>query len=136
MEGAFATVPIRVVNRPIQPPHDPATAIIEVAAHSGFRMLDTVAHTLTAATITDLSRVHIVEPSAVPNANWLRPGYPSTGQQAFGNALLAQHAFVLLPSAVSTHSWNVVFVAAAASGAYSLRLQEPFALDTRLHPPA
>lgn len=115
---------------------DPATAIIEVAAHRGFRTLDTVVHTLTAATIADLSRAHIVQPSAVPNANWLRPGNPSAGQQAFGNALLAQHSFVLIPSAVSTHSWNVVFVAAEAAGAYSLRLQEAFALDTRLHPPA
>jgi RES domain-containing protein len=42
---------------------------------------------------------------------------------------------VLIPSAVSTHSWNLIFVAAAAAGAYSVSLQERFALDTRLHPP-
>ena len=114
---------------------DPATAILEVAAHQGFKALDTVAHVLTAATITDVSRVHVVDPASVPNANWLRPGSPSAGQQAFGDALLAQHAFVVLPSAVSTHSWNVIFAAASAGGSYAVRLQEDFALDPRLHPP-
>jgi RES domain-containing protein len=82
-----------------------------------------------------VSRVHVVEPASVPNANWLRPGNPSAGQQAFGDALLARHAFVAVPSAVSTHSWNLIFVAAAASGAYTMRLQEDFALDPRLNPP-
>ena len=115
---------------------DPATAILEVAAHKRFEVLDTVPHVLTGATITDLSRVHIVDPAAVPNANWLRPGSPGAGQQAFGDTLLARHAFVLIPSAVSTHSWNIIFVAATAAGAYAFRLQEPFALDTRLHPPS
>jgi RES domain-containing protein len=114
---------------------DPAAAILEVAAHEGFRALDTVPHVLTAATITDLSNVHVVEPGSVPNPSWLRPGSPSAGQQAFGDALLAQHAFVVIPSAVSSHSWNAVFVAAPAAGAYTVRLQEAFALDTRLHPP-
>ena len=61
---------------------DPATAILEVAAHEGFPALDTVPHVLTAATITDLSNVHVVEPASVPNPNWLRPGVPSAGQQA------------------------------------------------------
>jgi RES domain-containing protein len=65
----------------------------------------------------------------------LRPGIPSAGQQAFGDALLASHAFMLIPSAVSTHSWNVVFTASAA-GRYRMLLQQRFALDTRLHPPA
>lgn len=114
---------------------DPATAILEVAAHKGFRALDTIPHVLTAATITDPSDILVVDPSAVPNPNWLRPGIPSAGQQAFGDALLAQHAFVAIPSTVSAHSWNIVFVAASATGAYALRLQEDFALDTRLHPP-
>ena len=57
------------------------------------------------------------------------------GQQAFGDALLARHPFVLIPSAVSSHSWNLIFVAAVAAGKYAVRLQERFALDTRLHPP-
>lgn len=115
---------------------DPATAILEVAVHTGFAVLDTVPHVLTAVTIDDPARVRVVRPAEVPNPNWLRPGIPGAGQQAFGDALLARHAFVAVPSAVSPHSWNLIFVATAAAGAYRLRLQEPFALDTRLHPPA
>jgi len=42
---------------------------------------------------------------------------------------------MVIPSAVSTHSWNLVFVATVAAGRYGLTAQEPFALDTRLHPP-
>ncbi len=114
---------------------DPATAILEVAAHEGFKALDTVPHVLTAINLTDPSKVHVVDPAAVPNPNWLRPGNPSAGQQAFGDALLAQHVFVVIPSAVSTYSWNVIFIAAASVGAYTMRLQERFALDPRLHPP-
>jgi len=115
---------------------DPATAILEVAAHEGFRTLDTVPHVLTAVTIADFSGVHVVDPAAVPNPNWLRPGSPSAGQQAFGDSLLALNAFVVIPSTVSTHSWNVIFIAATATGTYTMRLQERFALDTRLHPPS
>ena len=115
---------------------DPATAILEVAVHKGFAALDTVPHVLTAATITDASNIHIVDQEAVPNANWLRPGIPSAGQQAFGDSLLKAHRFVVIPSSVSTHSWNMIFAAETATGAYTIRLQEPFALDPRLHPPA
>jgi len=114
---------------------DPATAILEVAVHKGLRTLDTVPHTLTAATIADASHVHVVGPAAVPNPNWLRPCIASAGQQAFGDALLGAHTFVLIPSVVSTHSWNLMFVASSAAGGYVLRMQERFALDPRLHPP-
>jgi len=114
---------------------DPATAVLEVAVHTGFAALDTVAHVLTAATVLDPSAIHIIQPEDVPNPNWLRPGIPGAGQQAFGDALLARHPFVLIPSAVSSHSWNLIFVAAVAAGKYAIRLQERFALDTRLHPP-
>jgi RES domain-containing protein len=114
---------------------DPATAILEVAVHKGFEALDTVPHVLTAVTITEPDAVFVVDPASVPNPNWLRPGFPSAGQQAFGNRLLLAHKFVAIPSAVSAHSWNLVFVGAHAAGAYVMRLQEPFALDTRLHPP-
>ena len=65
----------------------------------------------------------------------MRPGIPGADQQAFGDALLARYPFVVIPSAVSPHSWNLVFVASVAAGIYALRSQEPFALDTRLHPP-
>jgi RES domain-containing protein len=113
---------------------DPATAILEVAVHKGFRTLDTVPHVLTSATVHDLSRIQVIEPGTIPNPNWLVPGIPSAGQQAFGDALLAQYAFIVLPSTVSARSWNLVFIHAMAAGAYTLRSQERFALDTRLHP--
>jgi RES domain-containing protein len=114
---------------------DPSTAILEVAVHRGFRALDTIPHALTAITITDPSSVHVVLPRSVPNPNWLRPGFPSAGQQAFGDALLARHGFIAIPSAVSIRSWNIIVSSATASGTYVRRSQERFALDTRLHPP-
>jgi RES domain-containing protein len=95
--------------------------------------LDTLPHTLTSATILDTGRIHIVKPADVPNTNWLRPCPPSVGQQRFGDDLLAQHSFVILPSAVSTYSWNLLFVAENAKGLYKTRSQERLALDTRLH---
>jgi RES domain-containing protein len=115
---------------------DPATAILEVAAHKGFRVLDTMPYEITAAWIPDFAEVHIVELYAVPNPNWLRPGFPSASQQAFGDDLLRSHRFVAIPSAVSTYSWNLIFDPVKASGFYKLEFQAPFALDTRLHPPA
>ncbi|HTR12933.1 MAG TPA: RES domain-containing protein [Roseiarcus sp.] len=115
---------------------DAATAILEVAVHRGLKGLDTVSHVITAAHISDFSSVHVVKPGVVPNANWLRPGHPSAGQQAFGDNLLSRHRFVAIPSAVSKHSWNLIFDPRRGEGLYSLKLQEPFALDTRLHPPS
>lgn len=115
---------------------DPATAILEVAVHKGFATLDTVAHVLTSLTLDAAARVHVVPPDAIPNPDWLRPAPPSAGQRAFGDALLAAHAFVALPGAVSTQSWNLVFDPTRAAGLYRLAAQERFALDPRLHPPA
>jgi RES domain-containing protein len=115
---------------------DPATATLEVAVHVGFKVLDTVPYVITAARISDIARVHIVQRDKVPNPNWLRPGVPSAGQQAFGDDLLRRHRFVAIPSAVSTHSWNLIFDPVQAAGFYRAELQEPFALDTRLHPPS
>lgn len=113
---------------------DPATAILEVAVHKGFKALDMIPHVITEVTI-DPSSVFVVEPSMIPNPNWLRPGIPSAGQQAFGDDLLGKRTFVLIPSVVSTASWNLMFVGANAAGSYQVKSQEPFALDTRLHPP-
>ncbi|WP_331375346.1 RES family NAD+ phosphorylase [Sinorhizobium chiapasense] len=115
---------------------DPSTAILEVAVHKGFRALDTMPHVMTAAVITDMAAVHVVDPASVPNPNWLRPGIPSAGQQAFGDDLLRNYRFVAIPSAVSIHSWNLVFIASQAASGYAVKFQETFALDTRLHPPA
>ena len=115
---------------------DPATAILEVAVHKSFRTLDTTHHVLTAIDLIDSGVVHVVQPEDIPNANWLRPCIPSAGQQAFGDEILARHRFVVVPSAVSTHSWNLIIDPRGASGRFRLRAQERFALDTRLHPPA
>lgn len=112
---------------------DPATTILEVAVHKGFNALDTVAHTLLALRV-EPAEVHIVEPEEVPNAHWLRPGTVSPNQQKFGDALLEQHPLVVVPSAVSPRSWNLLINVATASGRFALQGQEPFALDPRLTP--
>jgi RES domain-containing protein len=112
---------------------DPATAILEVAVHKTFRALDATPHVLTSARLVDPARIHVVEPAAVPNSDWLKPGLPGAGQQQFGDALLKAHPILLLPSVVSSHSWNVVFDPSAAAGLYRPIVQEPFVLDPRLH---
>ncbi len=104
--------------------------------HKGFAVLDTMPHVLTGGLVSDAADIFVVLPSMIPNPNWIRPGAPSAGQQKFGAKLLADHKFILIPSAVSTHSWNLVFEASRAAGAYKMTRQEVFALDTRLHPPA
>lgn len=114
---------------------DPATALLEVAVHKGFRVLDTTAHVLTCLAVGEPGAVHVVVPEDVPNPAWLQPGIPSFGQQAFGSELLARHGIVVFPSAVSRHSWNLVFEPRAARGRYALKAQARFAMDTRLHPP-
>lgn len=111
---------------------DPATAMLEVAVHRGFDVLDTEPHVLSQIRIDDPSGAHIVQPGDVPNPNWLRPGIVSPGQQRFGDGLLGPHPLLVLPSVVSSHSWNVVLTAAAAAGRCTLVGQERFALDTRL----
>jgi RES domain-containing protein len=113
---------------------DPAAAILEVAVHKGFDALDVVPHVLTSLTILDNAEIHVFSPEAVPNTNWLKPGFPSRGQQAFGDSLLRDHQFILIPGVVSTHSWNLIFDPGKGAGHYALRSQERFALDTRLHP--
>jgi RES domain-containing protein len=74
-------------------------------------------------------------PDDVPNPAWLRPGIPGRAQQTFGRELLEMHTFVLIPSAVSDESWNLIFNPARAAGRYELVAQKRFALDTRLDPP-
>jgi RES domain-containing protein len=114
---------------------DAATAILEVAVHKTFHVLDTVPHVLTCFEILDTAQVHVVMPSDIPNPNWLFPGIPSAGQQQFGEDLLASHLFVLIPSSVSRNSWNLIFDSVRAVGVYRFRAQEVFALDGRLNPP-
>ncbi len=113
---------------------DPATAIIEVAVHTGFDDLDIVPHVLTSVVFQTPSDLHVVYPEDVPNENWLRPGYPNANQKKFGDDLLAKHGVFVIPSAVSRYSWNLVFRSGTKSGSYVQRGQEPFALDPRLTP--
>ena len=115
---------------------DPATAILEVGVHKGFGTLDTVPHTLIEIGIPDPARVHVVQAAAIANPNWLHPGTISQGQQAFGDALLASHPLVVIPSVVSTHSWNLLIDVASAAGLFDLLSSYPFALDPRLNPVA
>ena len=114
---------------------DPAAAILEVAVHKTFSVLDTVAHVLTAIEVSATSNIHVVRPEEIPNPAWLVPGTPSDGQQRFGLALMSVHPFVLIPSAVSAHSWNLIFNPAVAHGRYAQKQQQPLMIDTRLHPP-
>ena len=44
-------------------------------------------------------------------------------------------ALVFIPRAVSTGSWNLLFLRENTRGAYVLRAQEAYSLDTRLNPP-
>ncbi len=111
---------------------DPATAVLEVAVHKGFRVLDTQPHILTSGLVPDPRMVHVVHPEHVPNPHWLVPATPNRNQQEFGDALLAKHRFVLIPSAVSRHSWNLIFDATKPAGDYDDVTQERFALDPRL----
>jgi len=115
---------------------DPSTAVLEVAVHVTFRTLDKVAHKLTSFEVTDPSLVHVVRPEDVPNPRWLLPGIPSAGQREFGDHLISTHAFIVIPSAVSRHSWNLIFNPELAAGKFAWRLQEQFVLDARLHPAA
>lgn len=115
---------------------DAATAILEVAVHTGFAALDEVPHTLFLARILSPLFVHRVDPESVPNPHWLHPGTPSLGQQRFGNALLAVHPVIMVPSVCSLRSWNLILNPEVPSeGVYEVLSEEPFALDPRLNPP-
>lgn len=114
---------------------DPSTAILEVAAHKGFKALDIIPHMLLCARLLAPDRAHRVEAESLPNPNWLIPGAPGQGQQTHGDGLLEQHPFLIVPSTVSRYSWNIVMNPATAEGLYEVVIEETFALDTRLNPP-
>jgi RES domain-containing protein len=111
---------------------DPATAILEVAVHKGFKVLNTVAHNLHSFTITDPSQVRVVQPGDVPNPHWLNPIPPNQDQQDFGDQLIDAHPYVLLPSTVSAHSWNLLVNVTTALPLMTDIQSERFALDPRL----
>ena len=113
---------------------DPATAVLEVAVHKGFKVLDTEPHTLTSGRIIDPENITVVKPEGIPHPNWLVPCAPNPNQQEFGDALLGENTFVLIPSAVSKNSWNVIFDATTAARGYDTVTQGRFSLDPRLQP--
>jgi RES domain-containing protein len=114
---------------------DAATAILEVAVHKTFPVLDTVPHVITCFKLFDANDVLVVTAADIPNPAWLQPGTPSAGQQAFGAQLMARKPFVLLPSSVCKHSWNLIFNPVLAASKYALEFQEQFGADGRLNPP-
>lgn len=109
---------------------DPATAILEVAVHKGFDVLDRQPHVLTAATVADPTDIRVLRPADIPDDGWLSPGFPGPAQQAFGDRLLSRARFTLLPSVVSRRSWNVIF--RAGNAVFRDVRQEAFVLDPRL----
>ncbi len=113
---------------------DPATATLEVAVHKGFQELDAKPTVLTSARILKAGQIHVVQPTDVPNPNWLAPAEANRNQQRFGDGLLAAHRFVLIPSAVSKFSWNLIFDATRSAADYDRVTQVAFALDPRLQP--
>lgn len=125
-----------VGRRAIYTSLEPSTAILEVAVHKGFDVLDTDLHRLLKIEISgDPASIKVVQPADVPNPNWLRPGTVSAGQQAFGDALLQSHGIVAFPSVVSSRSWNLVIDVGTAVRRFALLADERFALDTRLASP-
>jgi RES domain-containing protein len=115
---------------------DPGTAILEVAVHKGFTALNAVPHVLSRAEIrVAWADVHVVQPEDIPNKLWLYPCAVSGAQQDFGRERLAAYLFVVIPSAVSRRSWNLIFDAERAASKYELRRQESLDLDPRLNPP-
>lgn len=114
---------------------DASTAILEVAVHKGVGALDALPYVLTQVKITDPSKINVLDVSTISNSNWLLPGTPSRSQQFYGEELLSKHPFILIPSTISRHSWNVLMNPTLARGLYEVVLQEPFALDGRLNSP-
>lgn len=110
---------------------DPATATLEVAVHKGFRVLDTQPHMLTSGRIPDPAMIHVVKPEDL-NPDWLAPCMPNKEQQEYGDRLLTEYRFVLIPSAVSRYSWNLIFNATKSPDDYDNVTQERFVLDPRL----
>ena len=113
---------------------DPATCLVEAAVHRGFAVLDTQPHVLSCLQL-DANAVPVLMPEAMPNPAWLHGGVPSAGQQRFGADLLLAHGIVVLPSAVSKHSWNLVFSPVVAAGRWQLLHQQRLVVDGRLNPP-
>ncbi len=117
---------------------DPATCLVEAAVHRGFGVLDTRPHVLSCLQIDPLPDgqpgVQVVPPEALPNPAWLHGGTPSAGQQRFGGAWLGMPGVLVIASAVSRHSWNLVFSPEVAGVRVRRLHQQRLVVDTRLNP--
>jgi RES domain-containing protein len=74
--------------------------------------------------------------SRVPSlqvAGVLGQGAVSAGMQKFGADLRDQHPFVLIPSVVSPHSWNLIIDVASAKAHIGCVRDEAFGQDRRLN---
>ena len=111
---------------------DPATAILEVAVHIGFRALDRDPRSMTCARLKNPKQIHVVHCSEVPEEGWLLPGAVVPEQQHFGGELLKEHGAILIPSVVSRSSWNLIFDADRVNGDdLEMVEQDAFLLDPR-----
>ncbi|MEO1309127.1 MAG: RES domain-containing protein [Pseudomonadota bacterium] len=112
---------------------DPATAILEVAVHKGFAVLDAQPHIMTSFTVADPSRITVVRVEDLPDPTWLDPYSQSPERRAWGKDKLRQHRMLVMPSAVSRLSWNLIVNPPLEPGWCLDVVQEPFVLDPRLN---
>lgn len=112
---------------------DPATAILEVAVHKGFRVLDTQSHILTSFTVLAPDRAKVIEPADIPDPDWLDPNNAAPDRRAWGDRLLQEHGMIVIPSVVSRQSWNLLFLAPLPEGRIGEVRQIDFVLDPRLN---
>lgn len=112
---------------------DPATTILEKAVHAGLETMAMMHQTLTCFSI-DAASTHLLDAEFFPNQHWLHPCEKSNAQQGFLVPYLedSKKPFLLLPSVVSPHSWNLIFDPTVAAGKYRIIDQVKFSLDPRL----
>lgn len=112
---------------------DPSTAIIEVAVHKGFAVLDAQPHILTRFNIAKPKGVAVYFAKDLPDQSWLNPNMQTPAQRVWGAEQMAKAKVIVMPSAVSRNSWNLVFQAPLSDDWISQVSQESFVLDPRLH---
>lgn len=71
-------------------------------------------------------------PNDIPDADWLDPNSQTTAQRDWGAEMLTRHRILVIPSAVSRQSWNLVFLAPLPAKGIADVEQTRFVLDPRL----
>jgi len=112
---------------------DPSTAILEVAVHKGFRVLDTQPHVMTAFQVAEPARIKVFAPGDIPEADWLDSNNATPERRAWGAEQLQKHGIIVIPSAVSRQSWNLIFLAPMVPETFQNLTQSDFVLDPRLN---